>query len=195
MNSLYNDNRGSKIFWFVETKDGNQKLVRPDGTSEVFERRNEYFEKLGKQAMAGWQRSMLLMQEYNIWDVTAFACTMSSPIGVLTSKHVNGKRIAYIFANCERADETVYPFLSDEQVQICRENVDKFYANPNVQAAWHDFILHPVCLKVVEGSDELVPVAIESIGDGQGSLGDYQLIPVDLSRDKMGLDRLFEEWW
>ena len=194
MNSLYNNNRGCKVFWFVETKGGNQKLVRPDGTSEIFNRKNEYFEELGRQALAGWQRSMLLMQEYNIWDATAFSCTMSVLIGVRTSRYENGKRIAYIFSNCERAEELVYPFLSEEQVQICRENVDKFYANPNVQAAWHDFILHPVSLKVIEDSEELVPISIDSIGDGQGAMCEYQLFSIGSFKDREGRERLFKEW-
>ena len=34
---------GSKIFWFEETKAGYQKLVRPDGTSRIIKEKNDYF--------------------------------------------------------------------------------------------------------------------------------------------------------
>ena len=35
---------------------------------------------------------------------------------------------------------------------------------------WHDFVLHPVCLKVTRDLKEVIPVTIESIGCGQGAL-------------------------
>ena len=30
----HDDKGGSKVFWFQETKAGNQKLMRPDGTCQ-----------------------------------------------------------------------------------------------------------------------------------------------------------------
>ena len=65
---------GSKIFWFEETKAGYQKLVRPDGSSRICKENNKYFEEWGSQSLAGWRRARLLMKEYEYWDVTAFGC-------------------------------------------------------------------------------------------------------------------------
>ena len=138
--------------------------------------------------MAGWQRAMLLMDEYGIWDATAFGCTMNTLIGVRKNKF---DPYAYIFSSCQNAERAVYPFLSEEQVEICRKNVDDFYQNPNLQAAWHDFILHPVCLKVTEDLKEIVPVSIESIGCGQGVLGQYRFQPVGIINDKESIEFLF----
>ena len=183
----HDEKGGSKVFWFQETKAGNQKLVRPDGTSRIIKKKHEYFVELGKQASAGWQRAMLLMDEYGIWDATAFGCTMNTLIGV----RKKFDPYAYIFCSCQNAERAVYPVLSEEQVEICRKNVDDFYQNPNLQAAWHDFILHPVCLKVTRDLKEVVPVSIESIGCGQGALGRYRFEPVGAINDKESIGFLF----
>ena len=185
------DKGGSKIFWFQETRSGNQKLVRPDGTSRIIKKKNEYFAELGKHALAGWQRAMLLMDEYGFWDATAFGCSINTLIAVKPGKYEDGNSSVYIFASCQYAERAVYPFLSEEKIEICRKNVDDFYKNPNLQAAWHDFILHPVCLKVTKGSEEFVPVAIESIGCGQGVMGQYSFQPVGAINDKASIEFLF----
>lgn len=184
----HDEKGGSKVFWFQETKAGNQKLIRPDGTSRIMKKKHEHFAELGKQALAGWQRAKLLMDEYGIWDATAFGCTMNTLIGVRKSKF---DPYAYIFSSCQNAERAVYPFLSEEQVGICRKNVDDFYRNPNLQAAWHDFVLHPVCLKVTRDLKEVVPVTIESIGCGQGALGQYRFEPVGAINDKESIEFLF----
>lgn len=184
----HDDKGGSKVFWFQETKAGNQKLIRPDGTSRIIKKKHEHFAELGKQSLAGWQRAMLLMAEYGIWDATAFGCNMNTLIGIRKNKF---DPYAYIFSSCQNAERAVYPFLSEEQVKICRKNVDDFYRNPNLQAAWHDFILHPVCLRVTKDLKEVVPVSIESIGCGQGTLGRYKFEPVGAIYDKESIDFLF----
>lgn len=186
----HDDKGGSKVFWFQETKARNQKLIRPDGTSRIIKKKHEHFEELGKQALAGWQRAMLLMEEYDIWDATAFGCTMSTLIGVRKNKF---DPYAYFFSSCQNAERAVYPFLPEEQVEICRKNVDDFYKNPNLQAAWHDFVLHPVCLKVTKDLKEVVPVSIESIGCGQGVLGQYKFEPVSVINDKESIGFLFRK--
>lgn len=187
----FDEDGGSKIFWFEETKAGNQKVVRPDGTSRIIKKKSDYFEEVGKQAMAGWQRANLLMAEYNIWDATAFGYTMNTLIGVRTSRYEDGNLIVYIFSSCQNAERAVYPFLSEEKVEICRKNVEDFYKNPNIQAAWHDFILHPVCLKITRESGIFTPVAIESIGYGQGALGQYRFAAIGSLEDKERIEELF----
>lgn len=187
----FDEDGGSKVFWFKETKGGNQKLIRPDGTYRLIKEKHDYFEELGKQASAGCQRAKLLMKEYDIWDATGFGCTMNTLLGIRTNKYEDGNPVVYIFASCQCAERWVYPFLSEEMISICRSNVDAFYNNPNLQAAWHGFILHPVCLKVTNGSKEIVPMAIESIGCGQGALGKYRFSPIGSLEDRFAIEELF----
>ena len=186
---------GSKIFWFEETKAGYQKLVRPDGSSRICKENNKYFEEWGAQSLAGWRRARLLMKEYEYWDVTAFGCAMNTLIGIRTGRSdENGDPIVYIFASCEKAERDVYPFLTEEQIQICRSNVEAFYKNSNLQAAWHDFILHPVCLRVEWNSKKMVPVSIEMIGCGQGVMGQYDFVPIGSLEDWEWIEELFQDY-
>lgn len=129
----FDENGGIKIFWFEETKAGNQKLVRPDGTSRIIRKKHEFFEKLGKQALAGWQRAQLLMAEYDIWDATAFGCTMNTLIGVRTNRYEDDAPVMYIFSSCENAERAIYPFLDAEKIAACQRNVEAFYKNPNIK--------------------------------------------------------------
>ena len=181
--------RGNKVFWFKETESGNQKLIRPDGTYRLFKKKNPNFNQ-SRQCQAGWQRSMLFMDEYGIWDATAFGCSMNTSLAV--KDYEDGKEILYIFSTCQHAEHGVYPFLSEEQVQQCRTNVDKFYANPNVQAAWNNWILYPICLKVAKECKTFVPIALEDIGDGEQILGNTHFTPVYLGEWE-SVERLFKE--
>ena len=83
----FDEDGGSKIFWFETTKGGYQKLVRPDGTSKIIKKKHEIFAEMGPQSLAGWQRAMLLMEEYGYWDATAFGCSVHTLIGVRTSRY------------------------------------------------------------------------------------------------------------
>lgn len=134
--------------------------------------------------MFGW------FDEYGIWDATAFGCSMNTLVGIKTSKYKDGNPIIYIFASCQYAERAVYPFLDEEKIGICRKNVDAFYKNPNIQAAWHDFILHPVCLKVTKEMSDVIPVVIESIGCGQGAMGRYKFAPIVSIDDKENIEYL-----
>lgn len=187
----FHEDGGSKVFWFETTKGGYQKLVRPDGTSKIIKKKHEMFAKMGPQSLAGWQRAMLLMEEYGYWDATAFGCSVHTLIGVRTSKYEEGSPVVYIFSSCQAAERDVYPFLEKEKVEMCRKNVDAFYENPNIQAAWHNFILHPICLKIKKDSEEIVPISIEDIGCGQGVLGRYKFSPIGRITDKDSIEILF----
>ena len=131
------------------------------------------------------------MEEYGIWDVTGFGCTINTILGIRTSKYEDGYPVVYLFASCEFAERYIYQLLDKQKVKKCRKNVDDFYKNPNLQAAWHDFIIHPVCFKVIKDSYEIVPVAIESIGCGQNVMGRYSFIPVGDLRENEMLEQLF----
>ena len=117
---------------------------------------------------------------------------MDTLAGIKTSgTDEDGDPIVYIFASCEKAERDVYPYLTDEQIQMCRMNVENFYKNPNLQAAWHDFILHPVCLRVEWNSKKMVPVSIEMIGCGQGVMGPYHFEPIGSLNDWEWIDNLY----
>jgi len=188
MNTSIWGERGNKVFWFKETESGNQRLIRPDGSSVLFKKRNAAFE-LSKQCHAGWQRAKLFMNEYGIWDATAFGCSMQALMSA--TDYEDGKRIIYLFSTCQHAERAVYPFLSEEQVYQCRDNVDKFYANPNIQAAWNNLILYPVCIKITEENQEFIPIAINDIGDGEQVLGNVMFGSVFSLENKAQIAELF----
>lgn len=48
-----------------------------------------------------------------------------------------------------------------------------------------------MCLKVTRNLKEVVPVFIESIGCGQGTLGQYRFEPVGAINDKESIEFLF----
>ena len=192
MDMWCDNNGGNKVFWFEETKGGNQKLVRPDGTTKLMKRKNEFFLKKGVQCHSGWQRSILLMEEYDFWDCTAFGCTINTMFAVKPNRMDDSSYIGYIFTSCEHAENVIYPYLSPELVDKCRENVNAFYSSPNLQAAWHNFILHPVCLLVDKNLKEFIPVSIESIGCGEKILGEYTFNTVYSLEDKEGLKFAFK---
>lgn len=173
---FYSEKGENKVFWFEETADGHQKLVRPDGTCEIITDKPPAYEELNCQALAGWQRAMLLMREYGVWDATAFAATMSATLAVKPYRGIVPDNSVYVFATPQAAEKSVYPYLTVAQVKKCRRYVDEFYANPNLQAAWPDFILHSVCLKIEKGKYK--PISIASIGCGESVLGRYIFEPV-----------------
>lgn len=181
--------KGSKVFWFAETGDGGQKLVRPDGTFAVCEEKNPSFD-LSRQSQAGWQRARLLMAEYEIWDATAFGCTMGTLLGVFPQQ--GDRETAYLFSTCQNAEKAVYPYLTKKAAEECRQNVDRFYENPGLQAAWSSFVLHPVCLRITKGSRNFVPIFIGDLGDGESVLGAYRFEPVASLENPHSIAELFE---
>ena len=68
------------IFWFEKRDDG-QDLVNAAGQRFHFTEKHEDFNK-NEQLLDSWQRAMLYIKYNDIWDVTAFACGMDTPIGV-----------------------------------------------------------------------------------------------------------------
>lgn len=147
--------------YFRRTRSGNQSIVRVDGSYTTMKKRNEYFAEMGGQALEGWQRANLYMKEFGIWDATAFGCTMNTAIAFTFLEY--DKEYALIFSSCECAERYLYKDLPEDVVSECRKNVDSFYANPDLQKKWEWIILHPICLKYVNGSGRFVPVSLADI--------------------------------
>lgn len=160
---------GNHIFWFSPTVHDGQKLIRPDGTFTVCERqaRNHFKDD---QAHEGWQRANLLMDEYEIRDATSFGCSMASTLIASVYDRANNKKVLYLFYTCQNAVETVYPCVPKSVEKQCRKNVERFYANPGLQAGWNSFILYPVCIKIVEGDSKFYPVFLGELGDNETCL-------------------------
>lgn len=163
----------NKVFWFKMDKFGNPLLVRPDGSTRSFPT-DKYIPdgmKLSKQGLAGYKRSVLFQEEYEIWDGTAFGASMS---GILAfgpwKKDSKGRPKALLFSTCQNAENRVYPYLGRSKINQCRKNVEEFYDDPNLQAAWNDLILYPVCFYVTKGLKTITPISIPEIGKGQSVL-------------------------
>lgn len=170
--------RGSRVFWYVTSeRDGRPGIAKPDGTI-IWSSLKDFREdpEKSEQQKTAYIRERMFMKEYGIWDATAFACTMSCPMVLMK----NGK--CYVFATASHAEYTVYPLLSDEQIEQCRENVDKFYNDPNLQAGWPSLILFPVTLKITDDR-KLEPVYIGEIGNSESVLTDEASAPLEMILD------------
>ncbi len=149
------------IFWF-ETEGDNQVLVTASGKKILCDEKSEYFNK-SKQQHDAWQRAMLYMKYYGIWDATSFACSMDTPIGVGPFDEKDStKPYILAFITPQAAEQFIYQRLPEKQVLELIENVDHFYNNIELQLQWSQFILRPVCLKVTRDGD-LEPVKIETL--------------------------------
>jgi len=163
----------SKAFWFEMTAAGYPVLVKPDGTrSHSFRRKAPEQFNSSQQSIDGWRRSMLFIDDNDIWDITAFACTISS---MFCCEY--GWSNSLLFASCQTAEKAIYPYLSEEQVAQCRRNVDAFYKDKNLQASWSPVILFPVCLKFTKKMDDFEPMYIGDIGDSFLQLGTLEMHP------------------
>ena len=181
-------NHGDKVFWFQQSKAGNQTLIRPDGTRKTIRRKPRNACELTSQAIAGFQRAWLLQDEYNIWDGMGFSCTMQAIIGVRCPASADEKNVLLLFASCQDAERTVYPYLAPAAVEECRRNVDRFYADANLQAAWNTYILHPVCLKKTQDVPGYTPLFIGDIGDGESVFRYCSVTPISSLEDSQELD-------
>lgn len=178
-NKRENPNRENIDFWFETEKDGAVTLVKSDGSRKNFSEEQEDFTKT-KQMLAGWQRAMLYIQEFEIWDATAFGASMSATLGVYW-KEIDGVPTALLFTTPQEAERSIYPYLSAKQVRQCRANVDAFYKSKEAQAFWSDFILYPVCLLAKEGSKYFTPVSLEALyREGTGGIDITYQHPVRL---------------
>lgn len=108
---------------------------------------------------ANWERTKLFMAKRNIWDATAFGANMRA---ICYGQWINsiGCPSLLVFASCPEAERRIYPLLTPEQVVTCRQNITQFYQNPQAQRDWQGVILHPVCLMIVKGQKQMIPVSL-----------------------------------
>lgn len=156
-----NIKRDSVDFWFEQDADDAMVLVKENGERKVLSEKRGGFTKT-KQMLAGWQRAMLYMQEFQIWDVTAFAASMSATLAVYW-KEVDGVPAVLLFTTPQQAEQSVYPYLTKNQVKQCRANVNAFYKSKETQQFWSDFILYPVCLLAKKGSKVFTPISLDAL--------------------------------
>ena len=136
---------------------------------------------------------MLYAEDNDIRDVTAFGCTVSS----MFCCRYGYRDESLLFASCQTAEQAIYPYLNDEQVGKCRQYVDAFYNDNNLQASWSPVILHPVCLKFTGKMDDFEPIYIGEIGDSFLSLGTSEAYPCrdlrGMKDDKFLRDLLYKD--
>ena len=106
---------------------------------------------------------MLYIKYNDIWDVTAFACGMDTPIGVgPIQKTKRENPCIFVFFTPQLAEKHLYQKLKDEDVEVLRSNVDDFYNDIGLQIAWNQFILRPICLKITKNG-KVSPVSIRDL--------------------------------
>lgn len=136
------------LYWF-ESKGEGQELVTITGKRIFLDEKSPYCNKTAQQ-QAGWQRASLYMEYHGIWDATQFACEMEMMPGAGPFINVEGEKYGLVFATPQKAEEYLYPAMTEEQVDACRAYVDAFYADPGLQLLWHPLLLRPVCLYIDE---------------------------------------------
>lgn len=158
----FSDEQRRSPCWF-ETDDS-QMVVCRDGSGDcvtLSEEDQQHMHALKRDGVlpANWVRARLFMQKWSIWDATAFACS----IRAICYGHWTdfaGRRTLLLFASCPTAEQEIYPLLSERQIVLCQENIALFYRDPQAQREWQGVILHPVCLMIVEGQKEMLPISI-----------------------------------
>ena len=179
----------NKAFWFEMTPAGYPVLVKPDGSrSHAMRKKAPSVFDVSRQSVDGWRRAMLYMDEYNVDDSTAFSLEMS-----LMFCFEYGWNDSLLFASCQKAEQLVYPYLNENQRQQCRDNVDAFYNDKNLQASWTPLILHPVCLKFTKDMDDFQPMAIADIGESFLCLQTLDLLPQADSINKLKDNNLLRD--
>ena len=169
-------NEPQRIIWFTQDKDGYQVLHRPDGTKVKGK------EKClpSDQMLCYRERAYLFMEECELWDATAFACTVQTLYFLKPTSHKT-----YLFCGLDGAERFVYSILPDNIVKLSRKYVDNFYAAPEIQAGWPGYLMFPVWFEVCKGSNELKPVFIGDIGATQSAVSGYEIDHLSCGLDNL----------
>lgn len=138
---------------------------------------------ISKQCHEGWQRSRLLQKKYEIWDGTAFGASVNATLAFYPWKKKDGTEAILLFSSCQGAERYVYPKLGKKTVEKCRENVESFYNDPNLQASWASLILHPVCLEVNLKTKRFKSIPIKELGESGDFLNWLNMDPIGDIKD------------
>ena len=142
-------NEPEKLFWY-ETEDDKPVLVAESGKRYIWNETSEYYNHT-EQEQAGWQRAMLYMDWYGIWDATAFGAGINATIAYGPVMDMDKQNYYLLtFSSPSEAERTVYPFIDAKQQTLVRENVDAFYASKELQKKWFSLILRPICLRIYQ---------------------------------------------
>lgn len=167
-----------KVIWFTQNKSGMLVLNRPDGTKTINRRKYDPSDPMALY----FERAKMYMQENGIWDATAFACTVQTPL-YFQPKYSDDK--TYVFIGLDGAERSIFPILSEDVVAECRKNVEDFYASPVLQAGWPGFIMFPVWLEYMNTENKFRPIFIDEIGLNQSAVSGREIYPVPGPIDDM----------
>ena len=150
------------VLWYKKSADGKMHLVRPGGTQGSTNQKPEGSRFSTRQAVEGWQRAILFMQQFEIRDATSFSCSMETMF-CWPLAEPDDSTCVLILAAPQTAEERIYPYLTEEQVRRCRENVEGFYGDPNLQADWSEWILYGVSIVYRLEDHSFRPVSFREI--------------------------------
>ena len=165
--------KGNKVFWYISSdRDGRPGVRFPDGTEKWPSLRDYRLDPdWNLETRNAYIRENMFLEIYDIWDLTAFAASMSH----IWKFQSRDERTTYAFASVSHAEDVIYPLLTKEQIEICKDNVRMFYNDPNLQAGWPSMIVLPLSF-VVEDDDSLTPIYIGEIGDGESVMFDFERV-------------------
>lgn len=152
------------VFWYEKAGDGSPVLVRPSGKRRTIGEKPYTDNFRTKQAVEGWQRAMLFMRERDIDDAMGFGTFMDA-VECWTSADRNGCTGGVVMTTPQCAESAVYPFLPEAQVRRCRENVEDFYSDPDLQADMCENILSSVTLRYSFADDSLQPISMRELSE------------------------------
>lgn len=150
-----------KIFWFDTDKNDVPFIIRPDKTTRRIHKTTDAFST--PQGIAGWQRTVLYMEEMGIWDITAFICGIDSAIvsDVITlERNYEPYECFLAFFSAQSAETQIYPHISKEKIQASTGYVEAFYKNVNLQFSCEEILLHPVCFMISSDGTQMDPLSI-----------------------------------
>ena len=150
------------VLWYKKSSNGRMHLVRPGGRQRSTNQKPGGSRFSTRQAVEGWQRAILFMQQFEIRDATSFACSMETML-CWPLDGPDDSTCVLILATPQTAEEGIYPFLTEDQIRLCRENVDEFYGDPNLQADWSEWILYGVSIVYRLEDHSFRPVSFREI--------------------------------
>lgn len=169
-NSFYGTD---EIFWFENGESG-IALVRPSGSklweSQMHLGQAPDFCKCS-DAIDGWKRAILFIEEFGIWDITAFACSMNTALCYPGADHE-----ALLFVAPQNLDLIPAAVLPPSKRKLVSENLSAFYSDPNLQAKVPELVLHGMAF-CFDGS-ALEPISMKKALDRVSRSEERAVFPV-----------------